>query len=101
MWISSKTSQLKNSSATLVELNIKSGETFTLVNKQKTDRELISPGMKRKEVPADNSCLFYSVFFSIHGHISASDCNEDYQILMCGYPPKPLNLKTVLQLLMS
>ena len=80
MWISSKTSQLKNSSATLDELNIKSGETFTLVNKQKTDRELISPGMKRKEVPADNSCLFYSVFFSIHGHISASDCNEAKQL---------------------
>ena len=76
VWISSKTSQLKNSSATLNELDIKSSDTFTLVNKEKTDRELVSPGMKRKEVPADNSCLFYSVFFSIHGHLSASDCNE-------------------------
>ena len=67
---------LKNSSATLNELNIKSGDTFTLVNKEKTDRELPSPGMKRKEVPADNSCLFYSVFFAVHGHLSASDYNE-------------------------
>jgi len=66
---------LSDSLATLADLCIRSGDTFTIMNKvsnnQVKERSKISqPMMKRKEVPADNSCLFYSVFFGLRGYLS-------------------------------
>ena len=59
---------LANSSVTLADLNIRSGDTFTVVSKEKKEPAL--PQIKRREVPADNSCLFYSVFFALNGYLS-------------------------------
>ena len=67
---------LSNSSATLNDINIKSGDTFTVSSKEKINKELFQSQMKRKEVPADNSCLFYSVYFALNGSLS----EEEYKI---------------------
>jgi len=66
---------LSNSSATLSHLNVNSGDTFTVVNTLKVESSSkapsasveMKPQMKRMEVPADNSCLFYSVYFALNG----------------------------------
>ena len=65
-----------NNSTTLNELNIRSGDTFTVVNKEKVVKEAPQPQMKRREVPADNSCLFYSVFFALKGYLSEKNYSE-------------------------
>ena len=65
---------LTNSSMTLDDLKIRSGDTFTVVSKEK--KETVQAAMKRREVPADNSCLFYSVFFALNGYLSERNYTE-------------------------
>lgn len=67
-----KTINLGNTSLTLNELNIKSGDTFTVSSKEKMI-ETSLPQMKRREVPADNSCLFYSVYYALNGSLTEEE----------------------------
>ncbi|XP_039249904.2 ubiquitin thioesterase OTU1-like [Styela clava] len=75
-----KSMKLEDKTLTLGSLSIKSGDTFTVVNGNKAkdtssnnpeaDRsDKPQPGVRRKEVPADNSCLFYSVFYVLEGFL--------------------------------
>ncbi|CAK8698327.1 unnamed protein product [Clavelina lepadiformis] len=66
---------LSNTSATLDNLRVKSGDTFTIVNVEHkmSKPPVLEPSMIRKEVPADNSCLFYSVYFALNGYLSERD----------------------------
>lgn len=72
-----KTMKLDDKTLTLESLSVKSGDTFTVVNENKDKKtqpeikntEKPQPGVRRKEVPADNSCLFYSVFYVIEGFL--------------------------------
>ena len=76
-----KAVNLNNGSASLASLNIVDGDKLIVSNKngnihtqQATPAAAVvvaavpepEPQMKRKEVPADNSCLFYSVDFAVH-----------------------------------
>lgn len=72
-----KAMDLSNSLATLCELKVNSGDTFTLVDtdrkkviEKQTVEQIKRVEMKRRQVPADNSCLFYSVYFALHGDIN-------------------------------
>lgn len=74
-----KAVDLSNSLLTLNELKVSSGDTFTLVDtdrkkivEKQTKAQVQKVEMKRKEVPADNSCLFYSVYFALHGSLNES-----------------------------
>ena len=66
-----KALDMSDCSQTLANLKICSGDTFTVVNlnqEQKNHMQQcinLKPTMKRHEVPADNSCLFYSVYLNI------------------------------------
>lgn len=74
-----KSLDLKDYSCTLSSLSVRSGDTFTVVNKDPSkyastgepqrSQAPKSPCVKRMEVPADNSCLFYSVFYVFNGHL--------------------------------
>lgn len=76
-----KAIDLSNCSQTLSYLDISSGVTFTVVdlNREQTNHiqqsMTLKPTMKRYEVPADNSCLFYSVYYALHGQINESTFN--------------------------
>lgn len=82
-----KSLDLEDSSCTLSSLCVRSGDTFTVVNKdpskdastgepQKSQAPAKSPGVKRMEVPADNSCLFYSVFYVFNGSLKYEAAKE-------------------------
>ncbi|XP_002126737.2 ubiquitin thioesterase OTU1 [Ciona intestinalis] len=75
---------LSDSSVSLDELKIRSGDTFTIVNKEKKNKTVeptvLEPRMLRKEVPADNSCLFYSVFYALQGRLTKNDYPEAKQL---------------------
>lgn len=82
-----KTLDLNDSSCTLSSLTIRSGDTFTVVNKdpskdastgepQQSKAPAKTPGVKRMEVPADNSCLFYSVFYVFNGFLEYERAKE-------------------------
>lgn len=71
-----KSIDLSDGKCTLDSLSIHSGDTFTVVDKEKAskskkqvDSDSCQPTMKRKEVPADNSCLFYSVYYAMEGYL--------------------------------
>lgn len=64
---------LSNLSATLSNLKVNNGETLivndtdrTKMLEKQTAAQVRKIAMKRREVPADNSCLFYSVYFALH-----------------------------------
>nr|CAB3267832.1 ubiquitin thioesterase OTU1-like [Phallusia mammillata] len=71
---------LSNNSLTLSDAHVRNGDTFTVVNTEsrthKQEAKLLEPVMKRKEVPADNSCLFYSVFFALNGYLTEANYSE-------------------------
>lgn len=72
-----------NRDCTLKSLLIKSGDTLNVVNKDKScsqhsDAVNVTkvPTVKRNEVPADNSCLFYSVFYVTKGYLNYDEAKE-------------------------
>lgn len=72
---------LSNVATKITEIGIKSGETLIVEGKSleqwpqvvtaseptpKPARPTVEPGIRRNDVPADNHCLFYSIYFCIN-----------------------------------
>lgn len=72
---------LSNVATKITEIGIKSGETLIVEGKSleqwpqvvpaseptpKPARPAVEPGIRRNDVPADNHCLFYSIYFCIN-----------------------------------
>jgi len=72
-----KKMEMSEKTRTLLETGLKSGETLivegkslenwpAVVESKPEPRPVVEPGIRRHEVPADNHCLFYSIYYTIN-----------------------------------
>ena len=82
----------RSKNQTIKEAGLRSGETLIVEGKSLSQwpqlvenkpkpisppSPQIEPGIRRREVPADNHCLFYSVYFALHeGQLNQSEAQK-------------------------